>query len=162
MPECLRISESSDIVHESIALQIQGVRATQSCCFICQSKNERKSIPWSAIRQAWFEKRCYIPKSNRSCEKHLCDSNSFTDDALELIEALKQNINVKIEDFNLWLNTISDLPKTTPYNFEEDGIESAKYKMLLGVDKDSFDDLVQHLIGKLHDFFLYSSLTSLF
>lgn len=42
------------------------------------------------------------------------------------------------------------MPKKTPYSFEEDGIEPEKYRMMLGIDKDSFDDLVQYLIGKLN------------
>lgn len=141
-------STTTDVSTDPSTIQMQGARSTQSCCFICQSKGGRKAIPWSAISQAWFEKRCYIPKGNRSCDEHLSNSATFTEDALELIEDMKQTVNIKMEEFKLWLNTISDLPKATPYSFEEDGIEPEKYRMLLGIDKNSFDDLVQYLIGK--------------
>lgn len=141
---------TSAVVSQGLnTLPLQGTKSTQSRCFICQSKNGRKGLPWAAIQQAWFKMRCYIPKTNRTCEEHLTDSNEFTDDVLQMIGALKQNINVRIPDFKSWLNTVSDLPKSTPYNFEENGIEAGKYKMFLGIDKESFDDLLQYLKGNV-------------
>lgn len=141
---------TSGVPNELSTIQMVGLKSTQSCCCICQSRTERKALPWTAIRQTWFEKRIYIPKSNRSCEKHLTDSSNFTEDALLTIETLKQSVNVKIEDFNVWLHSISDLPKNVPYNFEEDGVEPEKYRMFFGINKDSFDDLLQYLIGKIN------------
>lgn len=71
---------------------IQGAHGTQSRCFICQSNSGRKALPWPAIQQAWFEKRCYVPKTNRTCSEHLTSSHKFTDDALRMIEELKQDV----------------------------------------------------------------------
>lgn len=51
------------------------------------------------------------------------------------------------DDLTKWLLKMSDLPKSTPYNFDEGGIEPEKYKMFLGTYKDNFDDLVQYLHG---------------
>lgn len=66
-----------------------------------------------------------------------------------MITDLKQNGSVEIKEFQSWLNVVSDLPYSTPYNFDEDGIEPDKYKMFLGIDKESFDDLVQYLKGNI-------------
>lgn len=154
------IDISEPAIRESIPLvvsqdlHIQGTKATQSRCFICQSNTGRKGLPWPAIQQAWFEKRCYIPKTNRTCVEHLTSSHTFTDDALRMIEDLKQDIFVKPPDFGLWLNAISDLPKSTPYNVEDDGIDAEKYRMFFGISKDDFDDLLQYLKGTMTLFFL--------
>lgn len=131
-------------------LNMKGAKATQSRCFICQSKGGRKAVPWPAIQQTWFEMRCYIPKTNRTCDKHLTDSHTFDDEALQMINALKQDISVDTKEFQMWLDSVSNLPKSTPYNFEEDGIEAEKYRMFLGIDKDSFDDLLQYLKGNFY------------
>lgn len=98
---------------ESNAIQLQGIKATQSRGFYCQSMTGRKAVPWPAIQQAWFEKRCYIPKTNRTCEEHLTISHKLNDDALRMIDDLKQEIFVKLYDFGFWLNAISDLPTTS-------------------------------------------------
>lgn len=145
-----RIEDLSVVSQGLSTLLLQGTKSTQSRCFICHSKNGRKGLPWAAVQQAWFEMRCFIPKTNRTCDEHLTDSNKFTDDALRMIGALMQNINVRIPDFQSWLNAVSDLPKSTPYNFEVNGIEAEKYKMLLGIDKESFDDLLQYLKGSVY------------
>lgn len=126
-------------------LHLQGAKATQSRCFICQSKGGRKAIPWPAIQQAWFEMRCYVPKANRTCDEHLTESQTFDNEALQMIDALKQDISVDTEEFEVWLHSVSNLPKSTPYNFEEDGIQAEMYRMFLGIDKDSFDDMLQYL-----------------
>lgn len=128
---------------------IQGVMATESKCFVCGSLTGRKAVPWPAIQQVWFAKNCYIPKSNRTCAEHLNGSKKFNDEALEMIEAWKQGIEVKSDDFELWIHQISDIPKSTPYSFENDGIEAEKYKIFLGISKESFDDLIQYLAGMI-------------
>lgn len=130
-------------------IHLQGVRTTQARCFVCHSKNGRKAIPWSAIRQAWFDVRCYVPKTNRTCDEHLTRAHLFNDEAVEMIIALKQDIDVEIKEFEPWLHAVSDIPKSTPYSFEEDGIEPEKYKMFLGIDKENFDDLLQYLNGSI-------------
>lgn len=139
-------------------LHLQGAKATQSRCFICQSKGGRKALPWPAIQQAWFEMRCYVPKTNRTCEEHLTDSHTFNDEALRLMKALKQDVSVEAKEFELWLHAISDLRKSTPYNFEHDGIEAEKYKMFLGIDKDNFDDMLQYLKGNSETLFYQSKM----
>ncbi len=128
-------------------LHLRGAKATQSRCFVCQSKDGRKAIPWPAIQQAWFEMRCYVPKTNRTCEDHLTNSHTFDNEALQMINALKQDVSVDTKEFELWLYAVSNLPKLTPYNFEEDGIEEEKYRMFLGIDRNSFDDLLRYLKG---------------
>lgn len=139
--------QSSVISPDVSSVFFQGVKSTQSRCFICQSATGRKVIPWPAIQQAWFQQLCYIPKSNRICEEHLTTSNKFNDEAFQMIQALKQDITVNCNDLGLWLLGISSLPKPTPYNFKDDGIEAEKYKMLVGITKENFDDLVQYLHG---------------
>lgn len=139
--------QSSVISPDAGSIFLQGVKSTQSRCFICQSATGRKNLPWPAIQQAWFQQLCYIPKSNRICQEHLTTSNKFNDEAFQMIEDLKQDVTVNCNDLGLWLLGISSLPKPTPYNFEEDGIEAEKYKMLVGITKESFDDLVQYLHG---------------
>lgn len=126
---------------------LQGAKSTQSRCFICHSKSGRKAVPWPAIQQSWFEMRCYVPKTNRTCDDHLTNSHTFNDEALQMIKTLKQDISVETKEFELWLDAVSNLQKSTPYNFEEDGIEAEKYRMFLGIEKDSFDDLLQYLQG---------------
>ncbi len=135
------------VPNETNFIRLKGSTTTQSRCFICHSKNGRKAVPWPAIQQAWFETRCYIPKTNRSCEEHLTVSNKFNDDALRMIADSKIDVNVNISDFKVWLNRVSDFPKSTPYNFEEDGIEAEKYKMFLGISKENFDDLLTYVKG---------------
>lgn len=130
-------------------LHLQGAKSTQSRCFVCQSKEGRKAVPWTAIQQAWFQKLAYIPKSNRICEDHLTVSDLFDEEALQKIEESKQCVPVKSEELKTWLYKISDLPQTTIYNFEEDGIESEKYNMFFGISKQNFDHLVQYLHGRI-------------
>lgn len=144
------------------SLCIQGIKNTQSRCFICQSVTNRKVTPWAAVQQAWFEKLCYIPKTNRTCQVHLTSSNKFNEEALQKIDDAKQNVFVNNDDLKKWLHKISDLPKSTPYNFDEGGIEPERYKMFLGISKDNFDDLVQYLHGiRLHFFLLFFSVHDL-
>lgn len=154
MPDNLQKHEPIVGLPSSVnTLHLQGTKATQSRCFICQSKSGRKAVPWLAIQQVWFEMLCYVPKSNRTCGEHLTDWHTFNDEALEMIETLKQNISVETKEFEVWLHAVSDLPKSTPYNFEENGIEAEKYTMFLGIDKDSFDDLLQYLKGNFVSLF---------
>lgn len=126
---------------------IQGIKNTQSRCFVCQSTNGRKVIPWVAVQQAWFEKRCYIPKTNRICKEHLTNSNKFNGEAIQKIDDAKQNVFVNNDHLMKWLHKISDFPESTPYSFDEGGIDPEKYKMFLGISKDNFDNLVQYLHG---------------
>lgn len=142
-----RDQQHSMISQDVSSMQVQGVKNTQSRCFICHSTTGRKVIPWAAIQQAWFQQLCYVSKSNRICQEHLTTSNKFNIEALKVIEDSKQDITVNNIDFGFWLLGISDLPKSTPYNFEEEGIEAEQYKMLVGISKENFDDLVQHLHG---------------
>lgn len=136
------LSTSSEVI-----IPIDAVASTQSCCFVCGSKSGRSSIPWSAIRQVWFEKKIFIPKSNRTCTEHLSESKQFKDEVLLLIEASKEEINITSKDLSVWLHEICQLPKNQTYNFDNDGMESTYYKMFLGITKESFDDLVQYLPG---------------
>ncbi|KAJ6642689.1 hypothetical protein Bhyg_07642, partial [Pseudolycoriella hygida] len=133
------------VPNETNVIDLKGAKMTQSSCFICHSGTGRKTVPWPAIQQAWFETRCYIPNTNRSCEEHFTSSNKFTDDALRMIADAKADVSVKMPDFQLWLYGISDMPKSTPYSFEEDGIEAEKYKIFLGLSKEHFDDLLTYL-----------------
>lgn len=128
---------------------IEGVASTQSRCFICHSVTGRSAIPWAAIRQVWFVKKFYVPKSNRTCLAHLTTANKFTDEALELVESSKESLVADSAEFGVWLREVSDLPSSnSPYNFEHDGIDSSMYPMFFGISKDNFDDLVQYLHGK--------------
>lgn len=129
-------------------LQILGTTNTQSKCFVCESPTGRNVLSWQAIRQVWFAKRIYIAKSNRTCQGHLKANKMFTDDALQKIEATKQGIRVKRDDFQLWLLEVSKLPDSTPYDFNDDGIDAELYKTFCGINKKDFDDLVTYLHGK--------------
>lgn len=130
-------------------VKIQGTVNTQSRCFICGSKTGRKAIPWSAIQQVWVDKKCCLSKSNRTCLEHLTACKKFSEEALQMIEATKQEIDVTSVEFTQWLREVSDIPKSTPYNFENDGIPAELYHMFFGITKENFDDLVQYLPGKL-------------
>lgn len=150
--------EGSEALAESSPLvtftQIMGTVITQSKCFICESPTGRNITPWPAIQQVWFAKKCYIPKSNRTCKEHLTEWKTFNTDALEKIEATKQGLRVKSSDFELWLNKISDLPKSAQYNFENGSMDPELYKTFCGISKDDFDDLAQYLHGKCHYLFI--------
>ncbi|OXA43866.1 hypothetical protein Fcan01_21665 [Folsomia candida] len=124
---------------------IQGTKSTQSKCFICDSAGGRKSVPWSAIRQAWFKLNYYIPKTNRICPRHLDENQRFTEEALLQIEATKQGIHVTSFDFGLWLHEVSDMPISPPFSFNQGGVESGKYKTWLGLEKTQFEDLLSYL-----------------
>lgn len=129
-------------------LQILGTTNTQSKCFICESPTGRSVVPWPAIQQVWFQKKIYIPKSNRSCKDHLNAHKKFNEEALQKIEATKQGIEVKRCDFELWLDEVSNLPNSSPYNFEDGHIDAKMYKTFCCISKEDFDDLVTYLHGK--------------
>lgn len=125
-----------------------GTTNTQSKCFVCASTAGRSVVPWPAVQQVWFQKRIYIPKSNRSCKHHLDSNKTFNDEALREIEATKQGIKVKISEFEVWLHEVSKLPNSKPYNFEDGGMDAGMYKTFCGISKEDFDDLVTYLHGK--------------
>lgn len=133
--------------NKSNSIHLRGIKSTQSRCFVCHSTADRSAVPWAAIQQAWFGKLCYIPKLNRACKEHLTLSDNLNEEALQKIEEMMEDVYVGIDEFQLWFISISDLPNTNIYNFEEDGIEASKYKILLGISKENFDDLVQYLHG---------------
>lgn len=139
-------SESCDTVLSF--LQILGTTNTQSKCFICESPTGRNALPWPAIQQVWFQKKIYIPKSNRTCKAHLNGSKKFNEESLQKIEATKKGISVKRSDFELWLDKVSNLPNLSPYNFDEGGIDAGLYRTFCGISKSDFDDLVTYLHGK--------------
>lgn len=148
-------SELSDVSNNSSSsvvtfTHILGTVNTQSKCFVCDSPAGRNVTPWPAIQQVWFEKKCYIPKSNRTCKEHLTEWKTFNAEALEKIEATKQGLRVKCSDFELWLHEVSNLPKSTPYNFENGAMDPSKYKTFCGISKEDFDDLIEYLHGKKH------------
>lgn len=137
-----------NILENSAAINVRGIKSTQSRCCVCHSSTGRKIIPWAAIQQAWFQRLCYIPKSNRTCVEHLTTANKFYEDVLQTIDDAKLEIQVPCDEFESWLLGITDLPSSTLYNFEEDGVEAEKYEMFFGLSKENFDDLIQYLHGK--------------
>lgn len=142
-------NENSVILNDAdlIKLNVQGVRSTESQCFVCKSKTGRSSVPWQAIQQVWLELKIYIPKSNRTCKEHIDESKRFKKEALQIIKATEPRIAVKNVNFVRWLNEISHQPQSRPCNLEHDGINADQYEMFFGIKKEFFDDLVQYLSG---------------
>lgn len=130
-----------------ISLNVQGVKCTESHCFICKSKAGRSSIPWLAIQQVWVELKIYIPKSNRTCKEHIDETKKFKKEVLEMIVATEPQITVNNGQFVRWLHEVSQVPQSRPCNLEVDGIASDQYEMFFGIKKNAFDDLLQYLIG---------------
>lgn len=118
-------NENSIILNDDdlIKLNVQGVKSTESQCFVCKSKTGRSSVPWPAIQQVWLELIIDIPKSNRTCKEHIDESKRFKKEALQIIEATDPRIAVKNDHFVRWLHEISHLPQSRPCNLENDGIE---------------------------------------
>lgn len=153
--ELISISQTSSITAASVSSSassimvfryIQGVKSTQSKCFVCNGSGtgRRSTVPWSAIQQVWFRSNYYIPQTNRACPHHLMNG-LFTSEALDLIEATKQGIHVKTYDFGLWLHEVSDIRHRNPYSFDHTGLEESKYQLWTGLRKEDFDNLATYI-----------------
>jgi hypothetical protein len=154
-------SQSQDILSSSCSSSassvlafryVESVNHSQSCCFLCKSKVGRKSIPWSAVRQAWFKFLIYIPKSNRLCSSHLNSEKLFTDEALLSIQATKQGIHVKSYDFGLWLHQVCEMTPNHILSFEGiNAVPVSKYKTYTGIEKIHFDNLHSCIESRLRN-----------
>ena len=83
---------------------IKSVSSTQKCCFLCKNKDERKSIPKSALKQVWQEKNIFLPHHNRTCSSHLINGK-FTENALAQIVATKSGVLLSDDEIGKWIIT---------------------------------------------------------
>jgi hypothetical protein len=131
---------------------IQSVIETESCCFICKSRNDRKAVPWKAISQVWFRQMVYIPKKNRACSSHFTSEKLFTQEALDQIEASKQRIHVKKYDFGLWLHHVCDIKQPNPISFQGPlQLPESRYKTFVGLEKNNFNNLFSFIESRIRN-----------
>jgi hypothetical protein len=136
---------------------IKSVSSTQKCCFLCKNKDERKSIPKTALKQVWQEKNIFLPHHNRTCSSHL-NNGKFTHEALALIVATKSGILMSDDEIAKWILELSShsLPKykkKVRFDFEDEAeLSEDEYWTLTGMTKSQFAILSNYIKGDLHKY----------
>lgn len=149
------LSQASTTSHRRLS-SIKSVSSTQKCCFLCKNKDERKSIPKSALRQVWEEKNILLPQNNRCCSVHLINGK-FSSEALDEIVSNKSGVLMNDEQIAAWILELSTKPtnkykKNVRFDFEkEDELSEDEYKTLLGIGKEQFKILFNYIKGHIKD-----------
>ena len=85
---------SQHAIRESIIkLPYPTVSSTQQRCCICKDVKGREAIPKTALVDLFLKRKIFLPKSNRTCGKHIVDG-IFTSAALELIEPTQESLQL--------------------------------------------------------------------
>ncbi|XP_033731229.1 uncharacterized protein LOC117320855 [Pecten maximus] len=135
----------------NISLKLSSVAgSSNSTCCVCR-KGMRKSIVVSTFTRfnTFVDHNIIIKQGARCCPKHFEGSMKFTSDALLL---LQQNTK-SVTEFNKTdlLHLVTSLRdaalknKERRMDFDGDCFTDADYLNLMGVSKDSFDDICKHV-----------------
>jgi hypothetical protein len=95
----------------------------------------------------WIKSRILVPENNRTCKHHLSDG-IFLPEAIKLITATKSSAEITGQQAAKWLISLTTrlAQKHRPIDFcLSSGMTNVDYKLLTGISKDPFDQLVQIL-----------------
>jgi hypothetical protein len=126
---------------------ISSVSRSEGRCCVCRSQAERSRIPNSALLDLWVKDGIFIPENNRICPIQL-KSGKFTSEAVGRIVVTKNHAEVTgLQAAKLLKDLAKKLSqKWRPVSFDLDsGFEAEDYKLLTGIGKEPFQELVDVL-----------------
>lgn len=149
-PSNISMSQSSSSVSAnegSVKLMgINSTKMTQNSCFLCGKKSGRSRIPATALMQAWRIRRIKIPRENRCCSEHLVNGK-LTPMSLQLINPSKEYTTMSAEAVTEFIHDLTDEISKSQLAVDfntNSNLTSDNYKLLLGITREQFDDLMTY------------------
>ncbi len=122
---------------------------SQRYCMICgeEGKDSRHRIPKKVVRNLWHERKILASTECRSCPFHH-DGSQFSESAISNLEASVRKRTIYLDEGDLynWVAAVTNCGGSSPkYMFDVDGVPASQYSSLVGISKESFDDLLSYI-----------------
>jgi len=135
---------------------VSSVPSTMNSCFICNRSSgsgSRCRVPYSAVIDAWIQKRIFVPPKNRCCKSHVAEG-LFTLEAFQQIKATKSFAVTTGIEMSKWMHVVTDqllVPKNL-LDFEPTSrLTDKDFDMLLGLSKLQFEELFKYVSSDLRN-----------
>lgn len=91
---------------ETVKMPFNRVVASKKRCFICNSVQNLRDVPFDARIQVFMKNRIFIPKRNRCCKNHLLGKR-FYDNELSEMTIFSNESEIEVEEVQNFMEKLS-------------------------------------------------------